>query len=159
MIVDDCLVSRRLLVVGHEVDDITVSIINGGIMLRCVRVNRRRRDHVTIQHLGVRCVGLGRVIPRCRVPRLPKIRRPRFGRRFGKCRGMMVALTNWFVINRSCLTRLRRSLTVLVTMIRGFQMGTMRWNARCLLVLMSFSVDKIVNSLNTNEESNIMEQN
>jgi len=143
VIVDDCLVGRRrLLVVGHEVDDITVSIINGGVMLRGVRVNRRRRDHVTIQHLGIR-IGLGRVIPRCRVPRLPKIRRPRFGRRFGKCRGMMRALTNWLVITRGRLTRLRRYLTVLVTVIRGFQIGTVGWNARCLLVLMSFSVGKI----------------
>lgn len=147
VIVDDCLVGRCLLVVGHKIDDITVSIVNGGVMLRRVRVNRRWHVHVTIQHLGIRRIGLGggmcRVIPRCRVPRLPKIRRPRLGRCFGKCHGMMSVLTNRLVISRSRLTRLRRCLAVLITMIRGFQMGTVRWNARCLFVLMSFSVNKM----------------
>lgn len=109
VIVDDRLIGRRrLLIVGHEVDDVTMSIVDRGVVLRRVRVNRR--DQVAVHHLRIRRVALGggmrRVVPRCRVPRLPKIRRPRLGRRFGKRRGMMVALANRLVSRRR-LTRLR----------------------------------------------------
>lgn len=72
------LISRLLVIVGHEVDDVAVSIAAAGGVLRRVVVDCRRCDHITIQYLRIRRVSLGRgmcrVIPWCRVPRLSEIR-------------------------------------------------------------------------------------
>lgn len=126
VIVGNCLmISRLLVIVRHEIDDVPVSVAAAGVVLRRIVVDRRcRRNHVTIQYLRIRRIGLGRgmcrVVLRCRVSRFSEIRRPRFNRRFRKRHGMMSALPNWFVIVHACLTRLQRRRTVLIIMIRGF---------------------------------------
>lgn len=117
------MIGSLLVVVGHEINDVAVGCVAGSRVLRRIVVDYCRRCDVTIQHRLVRRLGGGmyRVIPRCRVPRFPQIRRPRFRRCFGKRRGMMscCAFPDRFVIVGSRLTRLRRCLTVLVIVIRG----------------------------------------
>lgn len=121
VIVGNCLISRLLIIVGHKIDDVAVSIAAADSLLRRVVVDRRRRNHITIQYLRIRRVGLGRgmcrIVPRRQVPRFSEIRRPRFDRRFRKRYGMS-ALPDRFVIIH--LTRLQRCMTILIIMIRIF---------------------------------------
>lgn len=118
------MISRLLVIVGHEIDDVPVSVATAGGVLRRVVVDRRRRNHVTIQYLRIRRIGLGRgmcrVVLRCRVSRFSEIRRSRFNRRFRKRHGMMSVLPDWFMIVPGRLTRFQRRRTVLIIMIRGF---------------------------------------
>jgi len=41
------MIGRLLIIVGHKVDDVAVSIAAGSV-LRCVIVDRRWRNHITI---------------------------------------------------------------------------------------------------------------
>jgi len=118
------MISRLLVIVRHEIDDVAMSIATAGGVLRRVIVDCRRCDHITIQYLRIRRVGLGRGM--CRVifwrsvPRLSEIRRSRLDRRFGKRHGMMSVLSDWFVIVDGRLTRFQRCVTILIIMIQIF---------------------------------------
>lgn len=124
VIIGNCLmIGSLLVVVGHEVNNVAVGRVAGSRVLRWIVVDRcRRHDDVTIQDLRVRLRGgMYRVVPRCRVPCFPEIRRPRFRWCFGEGRGVMsrCAFPDRFVVVGSCLTRLQRCLTVLIIVIRS----------------------------------------
>lgn len=129
VVVGDGLMVRSLLVVvGDEVGDVAVGVASGDVLRAALVVHRRRRrhDHVAIQHVRIRRrVGLTggmrrivlrrRVVPGCRVSRLPEIR-SRLHRRLEK-RVMMDALANHLVMSRSHLAWLRGCLAVHVIVI------------------------------------------
>jgi len=48
VIVGNGLIGRLLIIVGHEINDVAVSIATAGSVLRCIIVDRRWRNHITI---------------------------------------------------------------------------------------------------------------